>query len=244
MNVLSNSYQVRAYNIKHGYEVSDFLETYRLMLQRAVDEIWARVRWVERFNRLGRRRVIPIIPKDGAFKNHYLRGLLMKDWAYSKHYVDSAIKQAYSIIKSWRRNYVRGERGGEKPTVKKRFVRIKKTLYRFRDGRITVSVKPYTEYLEFDISKAWFSNRVGAGLGELILGEKYLTVTFRFKEKEGDVKGRVAWDCNERSLDGFNPKLGWVTVCLTELLHIHRVYELKRGGCRRRHPRNPHSEGF
>ncbi|MEM0483062.1 MAG: transposase, partial [Nitrososphaerota archaeon] len=156
---MSSSYQVRAYNIRHGYEVSDFLETYRLMLQRAVDEIWARIRWVERFNGLGRRRIIPIIPKDGGFKHHYLRGLLMGDWAYSKHYVDSAIKQAYSIIKSWRRNYIRGERSREKPTVKKRSVRIKETLYRFRDGRITVSVKPYREYLEFDISEAWFSRR-------------------------------------------------------------------------------------
>ncbi|MEM2726355.1 MAG: transposase, partial [Candidatus Bathyarchaeia archaeon] len=105
-----SSYQVRAYNIKHGYEVSEFLEAYRLILQRAIDEIWARIRWVEKFDRFGRHRVIPIIPKDGAFKNHYLRDLLMKDWAYAKHYVDSAIKQAYSIMKSWRRNYVKGER--------------------------------------------------------------------------------------------------------------------------------------
>jgi hypothetical protein len=26
---------------------------------------------------------------------------LLKDWRYSKHYVDSSIKQAYSIVKSW-----------------------------------------------------------------------------------------------------------------------------------------------
>ncbi|MEM1674823.1 MAG: transposase [Candidatus Bathyarchaeia archaeon] len=223
-----SSYQVRAYNVKHGCEVSSFLEAYRLMLQRAIDEIWARIRWVEKFDRFGRRRIIPIIPKDGAFKNHYLRDLLMKDWAYSKHYVDSAIKQAYSIMKSWRRNYVRGERDGEKPTVKKRFVRIKETLYSFRDGKIRVSIKPHEEYLEFDISKAWFLSRAKGEIGELILNEKYLTITFRFEEKEWDVKGRIAWDCNERSLDGFNPKLGWVRADLTELFHIHRVYELKR----------------
>ncbi|MEM2046193.1 MAG: hypothetical protein QXO20_08470 [Candidatus Bathyarchaeia archaeon] len=160
-----SSYQVRAYNVKHGCEVSSFLEAYRLMLQRAIDEIWARIRWVEKFDRFGRRRIIPIIPKDGAFKNHYLRDLLMKDWAYSKHYVDSAIKQAYSIMKSWRRNYVRGERDGEKPTVKKRFVRIKETLYSFRDGKIRVSIKPHEEYLEFDISKAWFLSRAKGEIG-------------------------------------------------------------------------------
>ncbi|MEM4477737.1 MAG: transposase [Candidatus Korarchaeum sp.] len=29
-------------------------------------------------------------------------------------------------------------------------------------------------------------------------------------------------------LDGFNPKLGWIRIDLGKLLHIHRVYELKR----------------
>ncbi|MEM3547294.1 MAG: hypothetical protein QXU47_09280 [Candidatus Bathyarchaeia archaeon] len=29
-------------------------------------------------------------------------------------------------------------------------------------------------------------------------------------------------------MDGFNPRLGWIRVDLTELFHIHRVYELKR----------------
>ena len=35
-------------------------------------------------------------------------------------------------------------------------------------------------------------------------------------------------DPNEKSLDGFNPKIGWIRANLTELFHIHRVYELKR----------------
>jgi len=33
--MLNGSYQARAYNVKHGYDVVDFLEAYRLMLQRA-----------------------------------------------------------------------------------------------------------------------------------------------------------------------------------------------------------------
>ncbi|MBS7288893.1 MAG: transposase, partial [Candidatus Freyarchaeota archaeon] len=36
------------------------------------------------------------------------------------------------------------------------------------------------------------------------------------------------WDCNEKSLDGFNPEIGWIRVDLRRLFHIHRVYELKR----------------
>jgi hypothetical protein len=33
--VLGSLYQVRAYNIKHSHDVKEFLEAYRLMLQRA-----------------------------------------------------------------------------------------------------------------------------------------------------------------------------------------------------------------
>jgi hypothetical protein len=37
-------YQVRAYNVKHSFNVNEFLEAYRLLLQKAVDEIWIRIR--------------------------------------------------------------------------------------------------------------------------------------------------------------------------------------------------------
>ncbi|MEM0269145.1 MAG: hypothetical protein QXI51_07305 [Candidatus Korarchaeum sp.] len=68
----------------------------------------------------------------------------------------------------------------------------------------------------------------GGELGELILKEEYLTITFKFKREEEAV-GKIAWDCNLKSLDGFNPKLGWIRIDLGKLFHIHRVYELRRG---------------
>jgi putative transposase len=236
--VSGSSYQFRAYSIRHRYDVNEFLEANRRLLQKAVDEIWAKIRWVEKRDEKGRRRLIPIIPKDNSFKNHYLRNLLMEGWSYSKHYVDSAIKQAYSILKSWRRSYLKGERRIEKPVVRKRFVRIKETLYTYKDGKIKVSVKPHEEYLVFDISKAWFLRRARGELGELILSEKYLTVTFRFKREE-EVKGKIAWDCNEKSLDGFSPSMGWIRIDLTKLFHIHRVYEVKRKRLQRRASKKP-----
>jgi putative transposase len=224
-------YEIRAYNIKHNYNVTDFLEAYRLLLQKAIDEIWSKIVWVEEYNKEGKRRLIPSQPpKDKEFKHHYLRNLLMKDWNYSKHYVDSAIKQAYSIIKSWRRSYIKGDRTKNKPIARKRFVRIKETLYSFRNGKIIVSIKPNKQYLEFDISKAWFLSRARGNIGELILNEKYLTITFRAKKEKKEMKGKIAWDCNEKSLDGFNPEIGWIKIDLTKLFHIHRVYELKRKG--------------
>jgi len=225
--VSGSSYQVRAYNVRHKYDVSEFLEAYRRLLQKAVDEIWAEIRWIEKYDKKGRKRLIPVIPKGNNFKNHYLRKLLMEGWSYSKHYVDSAIKQAYSMLKSWRRSYLKGERHREKPVVRKRFARIKETLYTYKDGRIRISIRPHEEYLVFDISRAWFLKRAKGELGELILSEKYLTVTFRLKREE-EVKGKIAWDCNEKSLDGFSPSMGWIRIDLTKLFHIHRVYEVKR----------------
>jgi len=160
------------------------------------------------------KRVVPHF----AGKLYGIRSLRLAGWEYSKHYVDSAIKQAYSIIKSWRRSYLKGERFREKPTVKRKFIRIKETLYSFRNGKIKVSLKPYEHYLEFNVSRAWFWPRVpkDAEMGELILNEKRLAITFKPKTGKS-YEGWIAWDCNERSLDGFNPKLGWVRVDLSKL---------------------------
>jgi len=65
-------------------------------------------------------------------------------------------------------------------------------------------------------------------MGELILGEKCLKITFRFKKHEEKTKSKIAWDCNEKSLDGFNPSIGWIRIDLTKLFYIHRIYEIKR----------------
>jgi hypothetical protein len=46
-------YQVRAYDIRHRYDVNVFLEAYRSLLQKAVDEIWAEIRWIEKYDRRG-----------------------------------------------------------------------------------------------------------------------------------------------------------------------------------------------
>ena len=102
-----------------------------------------------------------------------------------------------------------------------------------------MSIKPYKEYLEFDVSKAWFLSRAKGEMGELILNEKYLTITFRFKRRKNETAGRIAWDCNEKSLDGFSPEIGWLRIDLTRLFHIHRVYEIKRGRIQRKASKKP-----
>jgi len=242
LKVQSSSYRILSYKIKHNYSIEDFLLCYRSLLQRAIDIIWDSIKWGEKRRKnyyiveRGRRkikkyyyvrRLIPTIPKTKEFKRQ-LRNELLESWDYASHYVDSAIKVAYSILKSWRKNYVKGRRRRKKPTVKGLFVRVKETLYVYRDGKIRVTIAPRRRYLEFDLSRAWFRKRVeGLELGELILTEHELLITFRKPTKEKHTE-RIGWDSNLFSLDGFSPKYGWVKIDLSKLYHIHRVHEVKR----------------
>ncbi len=238
-----SSYKILSYKIKHNYDVKDFLDSYRYLLQRAIDTIWNNVQWVEKRQRnfylikQGKRkikkyyyakRLIPAVPKSRDFKRE-LRNTLLKGWDYASHYVDSAIKVAYSIINSWRRNYLKGKRGRNKPVVKRRFVRIKETLYVYRNSKIRITVKPRELYLEFELSRTWFKRRVnGCDLGELILKEDELIITFRKPVVERRIREYIGWDLNKYSLDGFSPKYGWIRIDLRRLYHIHRVHEVKR----------------
>ncbi|RDD53752.1 MAG: hypothetical protein BA066_02650 [Candidatus Korarchaeota archaeon NZ13-K] len=113
--------------------------------------------------------------------------------------------------------------------MRKLFVRVKETLYRYKDGRIRITIKPGELYLEFDLTKAWFKNRVeGYYLGELILKEGELLITFRVPLKERKKFEYIGWDLNMYSLNGFSLKYGWVKIDLSRLYHVHRVHEIKR----------------
>jgi len=229
-----SSYKILSYSMKHKYDVKFFLDSYRDLLQKAIDAIWDNIQWIER-----RRRLLPMIPKSNEFKRD-LRDKLLVDWNYASHYVDSAMKVAYSIISSWKRNYVKGRRRRDKPAVKRSFVRVKETLYVYKNGKIRITVKPRELYLEFDISKTWFMRRVeGCDLGELILKEDELIITFRVPLSDREETEYIGWDLNMHSLDGFSPKYGWIKIDLSRLYHIHRVHEVKRRKTQRRAVKKP-----
>ncbi len=223
--------------------MGEFLSSYKNILQKAIDIIWDNIKWTVRRQRnyyvvkRGRKKVkryyhverlIPRIPKSREFKRS-LRNELLRNWSYASHYVDSALKTAYSMINSWMRNYIKGRRKRRKPNIKRRFVRVKETLYTYRDNKIRITIRPRELYLEFDLSRAWFRRRIrGHDLGELILKDDELIITFRRPLEERNTTEYIGWDLNKCSLDGFSPKYGWIRVDLRELYHIHRVHEVKR----------------
>ena len=173
---MSESLLVKAYSIPHSLDIKDFVDNYMCLLNSVLDDLWRKIEWKRKGKRL-----IPLIRKDSAFKKE-LRDKHLREWIYSKHYVDSAIKQAYSVLNSWRRRYLKGKAGRRKPLLKRRFVRVKETLYSYREGVVKISIKPFQESISIDLKEAWFWDRIrGLELGELILKEDGLIITVRKK---------------------------------------------------------------
>jgi len=218
---VSRSLLVKAYCVPHSFDVSGLLESYMHILDAILDDLWRSILWKKRG-----RRLIPYIRKDSGFRRE-LRNKYLQGWVYSKHYVDSAIKQAYSVLSSWRKRYLKGRAGRSRPRLKRKFVRIKETLYSYRDGVVKISVKPYGESVSIDLKGAWFWDRItGLELGELILKQDMLIITVR-KEAKPEIIKPVAWDINLLTMDGFDGKNDY-TISLKRIYTIHRAYELKR----------------
>jgi len=212
---------VKAYSIPHSLDIKDFVDGYMCLLNSVLDDLWRTIEWKRKGKRL-----IPFIRKDSAFRKE-LRDKHLRGWIYSKHYVDSAIKQAYSVLGSWRKRYLKGKAGRRKPLLKRRFVRVKETLYSYRDGVVKISIKPFQESISVNLKKSWFWDRIrGLELGELILKEDELVITVR-KKSELKLEKPIAWDVNLLTLDGYDGEKDY-TIDLKNIYTIHRTYELKR----------------
>jgi len=57
------------------------------------------------------------------------------------------------MLNSWRKRYLRGRAKRTKPVLKKKFVRVKETLYSYRDGIARISIKPFQESVYIDLKK-------------------------------------------------------------------------------------------
>ena len=227
---------VLTYKMTHEWNVEKLLEEYQRVLQWAVDEIWENTTWKEkkvkhrcfldgkRYKFYETTRLIPYFPNSNEFRRN-LRNKLLVEWFFARHYVDSAIKTAYSILTSWRKNYMKGKRKRKKPLVNRRFIRVKTTLMKVEGSKIRITIKPRGEYLELDYSKEWFYERTkGWKVGELIIRESDILLTFS-KDVEFGGRVKIGLDSNLMSLDVFHPEMGWVKVDLSELHRIAEIYD-------------------
>jgi len=85
--------------------------------------------------------------------------------------VDSALKTAFSIMSSWKKNYNKGKRKRRCPIVKRPFVRVKQTLMKIEGEQLRITIKP-REFVYIDLSKRYF--KLNGRIGEPILTNTHI----------------------------------------------------------------------
>jgi putative transposase len=218
---------LKSYSLRHerGDELFPLLKAYRDAVNRVLEELWNNIEWEKR--KIPGKKQWRLLPKykvdvhSGKYKKK-LRESLLEDWDYAAHWVDSAIKTAYSIFKSWRKNYVRGDRKRNKPTARRLFVRAKQTLIKLEGEKLRVTIKP-GEHVYLDLSKRYFklpSEVSSAGLGEPVITLEKVHLPVHYEDTQSG-KPAVAWDFNLLSLDGYSPETGWVRIDTKKLASVH-----------------------
>jgi putative transposase len=219
---------LRSYTLQHecGEELFPLLKAYRDAVNRVLEELWNSIEWEKR--KIPGKKQWRLLPKykvdihSGKYKKK-LRESLLEDWPFAAHWVDSAIKTAYSIFKSWRKNYVKGERKRNKPTARRLFARVKQTLIKLEGEKLRVTIKP-AEYVYLDLSARYFklpSEVSSAGLGEPVITLEKVHLPVHYEEATQEGKPAVAWDFNLLSLDGYSPETGWVRIDTKKLASVH-----------------------
>ena len=219
---------LRSYSLQHECreELEPLLRAYRDAVNQILGELWNNIEW-ERRKIPGKKqwRLLPKYKVDmhsGKYRRR-LRDSLLEDWDYAAHWVDSAIKTAHSIFKSWRKNYVKGERKRRRPTARRLFVRAKQTLIKLEGERLRLTIKP-AEYVYLDLSKRYFPlphEVSSSALGEPVITPEKIHLPMHYEDDTQSGKPSVAWDFNLLSLDGYSPETAWVRIDTKKLASVH-----------------------
>ncbi|PSO04741.1 hypothetical protein B9Q04_19295, partial [Candidatus Marsarchaeota G2 archaeon BE_D] len=194
---------LRSYTLQHecGEELFPLLKAYRDAVNRVLEELWGNIEWEKRkVNGKKQWRLLPKYKVDVKSKEYKkkLRESLLQGWPYAAHWVDSAIKTAYSILKSWRKNYVKGERKRRRPTARRLFVRAKQTFIKLEGEKLRLTIKP-AEYVYLDLSKRYFplpQEVSSSALGEPVITPEKIHLPVHYEDDTQSGKPAVAWDFN------------------------------------------------
>ncbi len=243
---------LRTRSVPHdqGVKLTPLLSAYRGMLNRMIEDIWnaivwksvpARKSWQDNSSRpMKQTRLLPIVRMEGQFKSE-IRSKYIQDWAYAAHWVDSAENAAFSIVKSWKRNYSEGDRTKTCPRAKRLFARVKQSLLKIEQDKLRITIKP-REYVWIDLSRRWFGlpyEFSPEGLGEPIVTPDMIHLPiFSLEATPSNVPDVIGWDSNFGSFDGFSPDTGWVKVDTRALFEVHGNSSSKMGSIMRRFGRS------
>jgi putative transposase len=217
---------LRTYSLKHDKreEVESLLRAYNRILNSMLKDIWMSIRWKKvKINGKDQFRLLPVYSKDNQFKR-CLRDKYLKAWVYSAHWVDSALKTAFSMMDSWRKNYVKGYRKRKCPKARRLFVRVKQTLCKLEGDRLRVSITP-RGFVYFDLSKRYFKipkEVSSSGVGEPVITPDRIHLPIHLPDESTEpITEKIAWDSNMLSFDGYSPKTGCVKIDTKALAAIH-----------------------
>ena len=218
---------LRTYSLLHDKkeDIENLIIAYNEVLNSILGDIWASIKWKQtKIQGKKQFRLIPSYRKDNQFKME-LRNKYLKNWAYAAHWVDSALKTGFSIMDSWRKNYIKGSRKRTCPKAKRLFIRVKQTLCKLEGDKLRVTISP-RKFVYFDLSKRYFKlpKRISAsGIGEPIitLDKIYLPIHEHDKNNTRYIAEKMAWDANMFSLDGYSPQTGWVRIDTKPLATVH-----------------------
>nr|MDO8080313.1 zinc ribbon domain-containing protein [Candidatus Freyarchaeota archaeon] len=195
-----------------------------------LEDIWSTTTWKPvKLQGKNQIRLFPAYRRDKAFKKE-LRNKHLTDWNYyAAHWIDSALKTAYSIMDSWKKNYNRGKRKARLPTVNRLFLRAKQTLIKLEGEKLRVTISPQ-HHVYFDLSKRYFKlpdTVSSSGIGEPVITFDRIHLPIHTEKSlpafpQAVVRARrMAWDSNMLSLDGFSPETGWVKIDTRRLASVH-----------------------
>lgn len=218
---------LRTYSLSHdkGEALNGLIAAYNSVLNTILQNIWWTTEWRKHQIKGEKQcRLYPKYKKDNTFKRE-LRDRCLEGWVYAAHWVDSAVKTAFSIMASWKKNYDKGERRRVCPQVRRRFLRVKQTLLKLEGDTLRITVKPRL-FVYIDLSRRYFKlpdNVSSTGIGEPIITPNriHLPIHVPEEEKEEKTVEAVAWDSNMLSLDGYSPETGWVKIDTRKLASVH-----------------------
>ena len=152
---------LRGYSLEHerGEQLEPLVQAYRDVVNRVLEELWGHIEWEKRKVKGGKKqwRLKPKYKVDmhsGEYRRE-IRDRLLQEWPYAAHWVDSAIKTAYSTLKSWKKNYVKGDRKRRRPTARRLFARAKQTLIKLEGDKLRLTIKP-CGYVYLDLAHRYF----------------------------------------------------------------------------------------
>ncbi|MGQ9468462.1 MAG: hypothetical protein ACUVTD_01335 [Nitrososphaerales archaeon] len=164
---------------------------------------------------------------------------------YNTQYFVSAIKVAFSILKS-------AKKKGKEPIARRLFIKFNPNLTKFYGNTIRISVKP-REFIEIPLIvrdyqkrfiEEWEQGRLR--IGEIILNGEGIIIPFKTEIDFPEPEKSVALDVNEQSVVAVDSESEAHVFDLSETKRLHHTYFEKRREIREVQPKDSkedHSEG-